>query len=518
MSIIRVIEAYKKTQQETVPEKKLRVCAYTRVSTELEEQESSFEAKQTYFRHLVLSNPAWELVDIYADQESGTSTQKRENFMRMIQDCRDGKIDLVLIKSISRFARNTLDSLKYIRELKALGIPIIFSKENINSMDGSGEVLVTILSAIAQQESASISQNCQLGVKYHYQEGKAYAGNHKLLGLDRTAEGSFTIVQDEAWIIRRIFREYLDGYSPSHIAERLKADGVDGTKTTRRGIEIERTWNCAGIKNILRNEKYCGDVLLQKYYTVDFLTKKVARNRGEKQQYYVENGHAPIVPKEIFNLTRAEMERRSKNGNEVHYLHNYALSRKVICGQCGGIYTRSVDKGYQYWRCQNRKRKINDCKGEMIKEDQLKDAVVEALNRLPEMEQELITIRARLRVSGIAIADEMLRKIDQQIEAGEDLTAKRTEIAAQKTLYEEQDLAVRNLLERITAMESQKKKKKDDVGACADPEEFYHLTGRVYEPGPVTEYNEDDVTRLVERIVIGEKIRIEFKAGVSVEV
>ena len=215
------------------------------------------------------------------DEESGTRAAKRDNFMRMIGDCESGKVDMVLSKSISRWARNTLDSLKYIRKLKALEIPVIFTKEGINTMDSSGELLVTIMSSIAQQESASISQNVQIGVRYHYQEGKICSGVHRLLGYERTPDGSLAIVPEEAEIVQRIYRDYLDGYSIKHISEMLQEEGVDGSKTTVTGIEMPRVWSPSGIQYILENEKYAGDLLLQKYYTVDFLTKKVARNTGQ---------------------------------------------------------------------------------------------------------------------------------------------------------------------------------------------------------------------------------------------
>ena len=305
--------------RKTKPRNRTRVAAYCRVSTDHEDQETSFEAQQTHFTNLISGNPGWELVGIYADEESGTRAQTRENFMRMIADCEAGKIDMVLSKSISRWARNTLDSLKYIRKLKALGIPIFFTKENINTMDAGGEVLVTILASIAQQESASISQNVQIGVRYHYQEGKVCSGVHRLLGYNRTPDGSLVIVPEEAEIVQRIFRDYLDGYSPKHIARMLAEEGVDGNKITSGGTVFERNWNDQGITYILKNEKYSGDLLLQKYYTVDFLTKKVASNNGQLPQYFVENSHEPVIPREIFQQVQAEMARRRKHWQEFKY-------------------------------------------------------------------------------------------------------------------------------------------------------------------------------------------------------
>ena len=262
----------------------------------------------------------------------------------MIADCEAGKIDMVLSKSISRWARNTLDSLKYIRKLKALEIPIFFTKESINTMDAGGEVLVTILASIAQQESASISQNVQIGVRYHYQEGKVCSGVHRLLGYNRTPEGSLVIVPEEAEIVQRIFRDYLDGYSPKHIARMLAEEGVDGNKTTSGGTVFERNWNDQGITYILKNEKYSGDLLLQKYYTVDFLTKKVAPNNGQLPQYFVENSHEPVIPREIF---QSKMNK-----------------------------SRHPDV---------------ECRNDSIRDDRLRQIIVDAFNALPERRDELVS-------------------------------------------------------------------------------------------------------------------------------
>ena len=365
---------------------RIRVAAYCRVSTDHEDQETSFEAQQTHFTNLISGNPGWELVGIYADEESGTRAQTRENFMRMIADCEAGKIDMVLSKSISRWARNTLDSLKYIRKLKALEIPIFFTKESINTMDAGGEVLVTILASIAQQESASISQNVQIGVRYHYQEGKVCSGVHRLLGYNRTPEGSLVIVPEEAEIVQRIFRDYLDGYSPKHIARMLAEEGVDGNKTTSGGTVFERNWNDQGITYILKNEKYSGDLLLQKYYTVDFLTKKVAPNNGQLPQYFVENSHEPVIP----------------------------------CGNCGLPY-RQVKTT---WRCDSKMNKSRhpdvECRNDSIRDDRLRQIIVDAFNALPERRDELVRLEERLRWGGLDKADEVLTRMETAMDSLEE--------------------------------------------------------------------------------------------------
>lgn len=543
MGKVKVIAAKRPVAEAAADEKtkKIKVGAYARVSTDHNDQETSYEAQQTHFKSLIENNPDWELAGIYADEESGTSADKRENFKRMIADCEAGRIQLVLTKSISRFARNTLDALNYIRKLKALDIPIVFTKEGINTMDAGGEVLITILASIAQQESASISQNVQLGVRYHYQEGKVCAGVHKLLGYSRTKEGGLEIVPQEAVIVRRIFREFLNGYTTSHIAERLQADGVDGSKTTVNGFDVPRNWNYEGIDYLIKNEKYSGDLLLQKYYTVDFLTKKVAVNEGQVPQYLAENNHDPVIPKEIFLQTQAEIARRKEKPYTYKYRHSSPLSGRVRCGECGCKFRRTGNskRGIAVWRCDSRVRKrmkeeVN-CSGKGVKEEILKAAVIEAFNRLPEIEGELSRLDERLKLAGIAKADELLGRLREQIdtlEEAEELNEEQqeemetlqeqwTEASRQRAVYAEKDVQIRNLLQRIATIKGADEGERDteDYGACSGPEEFWRITRPEYEPGPVTEFHDEEVIMFIERIVVEpEKFRIQFKAGVSIEV
>ncbi|MBP3876023.1 MAG: recombinase family protein [Lachnospiraceae bacterium] len=523
---------------------KIRVAAYCRVSTDHEDQETSFEAQQKHFNSLINENPMWELANIYADEESGTRAQKRENFMRMIADCEAGRIDMVLTKSISRFARNTLDCLQYIRKLKAMEIPILFTKEGINTMDAGGEVLVTIMASIAQQESASISQNVQIGVRYHYQEGKVCSGVHRLLGYNRTPDGSLVIVPEEAEIVQRIFRDYLDGYSPKHIAQMLAEEGVDGNKTTVGGTVFERNWNDQGITYILKNEKYSGDLLLQKYYTVDFLTKKVAPNNGQLPQYFVENSHEPIIPKEVFQQTQAEMARRKRNWKKFRYSHNNALSSKVVCGNCGLPYRKVQNT----WRCDsklNRERHPGvECRNDSIRHETLRQTVVDAFNTLPDRWEELIRLEERLRWGGMEKADEALTKLEEAMETLEDeirlaedsgdfkakeaaekqLAEVRDQWMAtseQRAIYADRQLNIRNLQDRIKAMidgSAPRPYRESPNGRCNRPDLFFRLTRPNYPDGRVTKYSEDDTFRFIEKIEIGwETVTVHFKAGISVE-
>ena len=530
--------------QDTVHAPKKRVAAYARTSTDLSDQETSFEAQQTHFRSLIEENKDWELVDIYADEESGTRVFKRENFMRMIHDCEAGKIDLILTKSISRWARNTLDSLKYIRKLKAMGVGIIFTKEGIDTMDSSGEVLITIMSSIAQQESASISQNVQIGVRYHYQEGKVCSGVYQLLGYERMENGTLNIIPAEAAIIRRIYREYLDGYSVRHIAERLSAEGVDGTKTTNTGLKVLRKWNVHGIRYILRNEKYSGDLLLQKYYTVDFLEKKVEPNHGQVPQYYVENSHEPIIPKEIFLQVQAETVRRKKRPKEFRYMHRNGLSGRVFCGECGTPYRIRRNSKGAFWRCEtkvNRERypDVTCSVSHGIGDQTVKQAVIDAFHLLPTHREELAQLAEGIRTDGLNRTDEILMELDAQMKALERqlrntetpspdlihrLEALQTawlERSIHRADFADQLIQVRNLQERIDAIEGVQKRDavNEENGACQTAEHFFKMTQTVYIPGMVTTFSDDETIKFIEKIIVNrETVTIIWKAGIEITV
>ena len=538
--------AAKRTQQAASEgTQKKRVAAYCRVSTDHEDQETSFEAQQKHFNSMISEHPGWELVGIYADEESGTRAEKRENFIKMIGDCEAGRIDMILSKSISRWARNTLDSLQYIRKLKAMGIPVVFTKEGINTMDQSGEILVTIMSSLAQQESASISQNVQIGVRYHYQEGKVCSGVHRLLGYNRTPDGSLEIVPEEAEIVQRIFRDYLDGYSPKHIARMLTEEGVDGSKTTASGILMERKWNREGLDYLLQNEKYTGDLLLQKFYTVDFLTKKVARNTGQLPQYYVENSHDPVIPKDIFLQVQAEMARRKHNWRDFRYSMNSPLSGRTFCGNCGCPYR----KANSTWRCEsklNKKRHPGvECGMDSIRDEDLRRAVVEAMNRLPGRKEELIRLDERIRWGGLTRADEVLAGIEAQIgevqeeirvtEEACDTEAVRagrarlaelqrswSEASEQRAVYADKALQVRNLQDRIKVMEKgndQYAYLLSPMGKCESAENFFRITQPKCGAGKVTAFSDDDMIRYIERIeVFEDRVTVVFKAGITEEI
>ena len=314
-------------QEEEKP--KLRVAAYCRVSTDSDEQATSYEAQVEHYTEYIKRNPDWEFAGIYTDDGiSGTNTKNREEFNRLIKDCEAGTIDMVITKSISRFARNTLDCLKYIKRLKEKNIPVFFEKESINTMDAKGEVLITIMASLAQQESQSLSQNVKLGLQFRYQNGQVQINHNRFLGYTKDENGNLVIDPKQAEVVKRIYREYLNGYSMDKIAFGLEADGI----LTGAG---KKKWWTSTINKILRNEKYIGDALLQKTYTTDFLNKTRVKNNGLVPQYYVEGNHEAIIPKDIYLQVQEELVRRrvvktSANGKKRSYSCNHCFSQIVM--------------------------------------------------------------------------------------------------------------------------------------------------------------------------------------------
>ncbi len=342
---IHVIPA-RKTKAAPVEEKRSgikRVAAYCRVSTDSEEQLNSYEAQIEYYTRVISENPDWELAGIFADEGlSGTSTKNRTEFNRMIAACKRGRIDMILTKSLSRFSRNTLDCLRIVRVLKDAGIGVIFEKENINTLTQSSEFLLTLFSGFAQAESESLSKNVRWGIQKSQEAGNVPFQYKKTLGYRRGPDGKPEIDPDEARTVRRIYRRYLEGASLGDIQKELEADGVP----TAEGV---KAWSRQVIKNILTNEKYVGDALLQKTYVADPIDKKVRKNRGERPMYYIENHHEAIVPREVFRRVQEEASRRASKRKVARrtakteqgkYSGKYAFSELLFCGECDCLAVR----------------------------------------------------------------------------------------------------------------------------------------------------------------------------------
>ena len=330
---------------------KRRVAAYARVSTDTEEQLTSYEAQIDFYTNYIKTNPEWEFVKIYSDEGiSATSTKGRDGFNGMISDALNGKIDLIVTKSISRFARNTVDTLVAIRKLKEKGVECYFEKENIYTFDSKGELLITIMSSIAQEESRSLSQNVTWGIRKSFSDGKVRMPYKVFLGYKKGEDGRPEIVPEEAAIVRKIYYLFLNGSSIYEIVKILENEKV----TTPGG---GTKWHNSTVRSILTNEKYKGDALLQKSFMVDFLERRTKINEGEVPQYYVENSHEPIIPREEWDLVQAIFKERLKLGRSFQGAHPF--SNRFICADCGSFYGPKVwHSNTKYrserWQCNNR--------------------------------------------------------------------------------------------------------------------------------------------------------------------
>ena len=518
MANVTVIPARRRRMQtneeQIIP--KIKVAAYCRVSTDSDEQATSYEMQVEHYTEYITKNPEWELVDIYADDGiSGTNTKKREEFNRMIEDCMAGKIDMIITKSISRFARNTLDCLQYIRKLKDKNISVFFEKENINTMDTKVELLITIMASLAQQESQSLSQNVKMGIQFRYQAGKVQVNHNRFLGYTKDEDGNLIIEPEEAETIKRINREYLEGASLKDICDSLMADGI---LTGAR----KKNWIPSTVHKILTNEKYIGDALLQKTVTTDFLEKKRQINNG-LAQYYVEGSHEPIIPKHIFMRVQEELVRRAnlrsgKDGRKKRvYSSKYALSSICTCEKCRDVYRRIAwnnrGKKSTVWRCCTRvEHGPGVCDAPTIPEEDLQAAVMKAINDVHGRKSEVIKQMEIILEQMVSIDyDERLADIDARME---ELQLKLVDLNT--TRLESEDLsrdvnALREEKERIMVAIA------EDKGRQLKKEEMIRFLQE--QTAELDEFDDALVRKLVEQVVVhGDgTFTVEFKSGELVE-
>ena len=425
--IVTIIPAKPKAEQEAM-KRKLQVAAYCRVSTEEEEQQSSYEAQCSYYTDKIMTNPEWTMAGIFADEGiTGTSTKKRDDFNRMIRKCKKGKIDLILTKSISRFARNTLDTIKYTRMLRAMGIGIYFEKENINTLDMDSEMLITMLGAFAQAESESISRNVAWGKRKAIQDGKVYVNFNRLYGYYLKEDGTPGINPEQADAVKLMFTRYMAGDSSRIIARKLDEAGV----LTLSGKSI---WDAATIKAILKNEKYCGDVLAQKTFKECVIGGKVQKNTGQLPQVLIQNNHPAIISRELFYEVQEEMKRRTAakspstkaSTGRACYSSKYALSERLVCGECGTLYRRCTwtirGRKKIVWRCVSRlDHGTKYCKtSPTMEETALQAAIMAAINKSMDFDGEI----ARNAADGFLMilkpqedAEYTIEEIEQRIKA-----------------------------------------------------------------------------------------------------
>lgn len=493
---------------------KLRVAAYCRVSTDSDEQATSYEAQVEHYTTFIQQNSEWEFAGIFADDGiSGTNTKKREEFNRMIEECMAGRIDMIITKSISRFARNTLDCLKYIRQLKDKNIPVFFEKENINTMDSKGEVLLTIMASLAQQESQSLSQNVKLGLQYRYQNGEVQVNHNRFLGYTKDEDGHLIIDPVEAEVVKHIFCEYLEGASLAGIGQGLQADGI----LTAAG---KAKWRPETLKKILKNEKYIGDALLQKTYTVDFLTKKRVKNNGIVPQYYVENSHEAIIPRDLYMQVQEEMVRRANlqsgaNRKKRVYSSRYALSSLVYCPKCGDIYRRIAwnnrGKHSIVWRCVSRvEHGPQCCDAPTVQESELHDAVMKAINKAYHIRDAVLEQLQQNIDAVLSEAEQPAEDVNGRLEELQKELLKLANSKADYTEIADEIDRLREMKQNAMVENAERDGRRQRIAEMVD-----FLKGQ---DADIENYDEALVRKMIEKVTVyEEKFVVEFKAGISLD-
>lgn len=386
---------YVKSKKPIQEVKNKKVCAYARVSTDTEDQRNSFNAQTTEYEKKIRENPEWDFVRLYADEGiSGTSIKKRPEFLKMIKDAKKGKIDLILTKSLSRFARNTVDTLTMIRELREINVEVFFEKENISSLDNKVDFMLTIFSSIAQEESRNISENVKWGFRKRFQEGKVHINTNRFLGYDKDKDGKIIINKEQAKTVTMIYDMYISGMSNREIVDFLVKNEIKNG----RG---EVFWRTSSITTILTNEKYVGDAILQKRVTVDYLTHKSVKNTGQAPKYYIRNNHLPIIPRKKFELVQELKKKRGTKRVNSTYGNKYPLSGLVYCSQCGKKMNRHYyNYGQENQRvvlsCKNRYKDTKPCDNKPTDNTILEQAVIESIKKLnlnkPDLVKEVLEI------------------------------------------------------------------------------------------------------------------------------
>lgn len=509
------------------------MAAYCRVSTDDEEQLTSYESQQNYYTDKIMTNREWTMAGIFADEGiTGTSARKRPEFLKMIRLCKQKKIDIVLTKSISRFARNTVDCLNYIRALRELGIAVIFEKENINTLEADSEILITMPGAFAQAESESISANVRWGKRQAMREGKTIIQYNRLYAYEKGEDGKPKIIQEQSDVVRSIYDQYLSGASLRMIKDRLEAEQIPN-------VTGGSQWTITAIRSILTNEKYCGDVLLQKTYISDCISRKVIRNTGQLPMYLVQNHHEGIVERKTFDAVQAEMARRSagkspskKNAptGMTSYASKYALSERLVCGECGTLYRRCT------WSKQGRKRIVWRCVSRLdygtkychnsptLDEEPLQKAILAAINSVMSQKSTLIRqITSAMEMELAPVPGESMSLADIERQLGE-LNDQTRELVAESARAEDatactaQLRAIMNeaaiLKEKRFLIEEQRQSNAQAVRRIEDA-----AAAMAQASTHISEWDEALIRQLVDTVKVNsaEKITVFLRGGIQVE-
>lgn len=499
---------------------KRRVAGYARVSTDSEEQLTSYEAQVDYYTQFISANPEWQFVKVYTDEGiSATNTKKRDGFNAMINDALDGKIDLIVTKSVSRFARNTVDSLTTVRKLKDKGVEVYFQKENIYTLDSKGELLITIMSSLAQEESRSISENVTWGQRKRFADGKVSLPYKTFLGYQKGANGLPEIVPEQAEVVRRIYRLFMQGKTPSGIAKLLTEEDIPTP-----GGKVK--WQSSTVESILKNEKYKGDAILQKSFTVDFLQKKMKVNEGEVPQYYVENSHPAIIPPEEWDLVQTEFAKRKEKG--YRRCSDNVFASTIICGECGGTYGskvwHSTDKYRRtIWQCNNKFKGDHRCTTPHLYESEMKELFLKAFGKMIDMRESIIDdcrllqcslsdqteldAQAKTITDGIEITTELIRRcVDEN-------SLKAQNQAEYLEQYERHIARYEKLKKQLETIEAEKQNRKEKVKLIG----AFISTLEKQDEMPI-EFADDLWIAIIDHVTVNadESIVFTFKGGVEV--
>jgi Site-specific recombinases, DNA invertase Pin homologs len=522
--------------QEQKQIRQIRTAAYCRVSTEKEEQELSFNTQVEFYTDKIMKNPEWRLADIFADEGiTATSVKSRKEFKRMISWCKQGKIDQIITKSVSRFARNTVDGLAYVRMLKDMGIGVIFEKEGINTLEVSNELILTIYSGLAQAESESLSGNVKWGKQKSFRKGNVPISYKSFLGYQRGADGQPEVVPEEAAVIVRIYEEYLTGQSTNQIALSLTEEKIP----TPMKREV---WSPNGIHSILTNEKYKGDAILQKTFVEDCLTKKVKVNTGQLPKYYVENNHDPIIDSDTWNSVQEEIARRSSKpktkevGTKTEqgkYSSKYALTELLICGKCNTPYRRCTwtvsGKKKYVWRCISRldygKKYCKD--SPTLEESVLQETILRVITESAEMDTksfEILKMHIGMGLSrdecdedddDIYAMQVRLNEIGTEIDRFIKLESEAGNTGKYDNDFEKLLTEKNKLKERIAELEKNSTKKNNNDARIR---EIFDAVDQM-KNRPLT-YDDKLIRQMIESIsVMSEsRLKIRFRWGIEIEV
>ena len=528
---VTVTPADPKYTQKDIRKQHLRVAPYCRVSTGSEEQLTSFTAQMEYYTQRIADTEGWTMVRLYADEGiTGTSTKKRTQFNKMIRDAEKGKIDLVITKSVSRFCRNTLDGLEYIRRLKKCGVGVYFEKENTNTLYMPNEMILTFLMSQAQAESESMSSNIQWGYQAQFKKGIVHYNYKNFLGYRKGADGEPEIDENEAPTVRRIFARYLMGQSVGQICKDLTADGL---RTARGGTD----WSDHTVRHILQNEKYMGDAILQKTFTLDLFSRQQVKNEGQRPKYYVENAHPAIIDRDTFQKVQEEMARRSSlrktsskaKTEQGKHSGKYALSGLLVCSECGSPYRRITympgGQKRSVWRCINRLehgKRICKC-APTLEEPEIQNAVTAAMNELFRQQtarQALADcIAAALAGTG---DDASLPNLEAKLRALQEeqmrLFRLASEAGPENTEYDDRITEVTAAMSALLARKGELEREGYADAECDS--RVRTITGRLETAdSSIGEFRDDMVRQLVSsiRVLDRERLSICFKDGTEVE-